>query len=197
MTPPVTHRPAGSRRADAERNRAKILDAARSALADPDADVSMAEIARLAGVGMATLYRNFPGRGELLQALYTDEADAVVEAAGQVEGETPGAALAAWLWQFFAFAVGKRHIVTELLSSTDQDHPTFGRHRARGLTAGEPLFAAARESGELRSDLSVAQTLDLLVAIAQIPGGPDYIDPIVDRVLTGLGLPALTSRDRR
>ena len=77
---PANQFPAPARRADAERNRDKILAAARTAFADPDAEVSMAEISRRAGVGMATLYRNFPGRQELLEALYTNEVDAVCTA---------------------------------------------------------------------------------------------------------------------
>ena len=89
--------PAPTRRTDAARNRAKILAAARAAFADPDAEVSMAEVSRRAGVGMATLYRNFPGRQELLEALYTDEVNAICEAAETVEGETPGAMFLAWL----------------------------------------------------------------------------------------------------
>src|SRR4249920_2668243 len=88
--------PTPARRADAERNRDKILAAARTAFADPDAEVSMAEISRRADVGMATLYRNFPGRQELLEALYTDEVNAICEAAQTVGGETPGAVLTAW-----------------------------------------------------------------------------------------------------
>ena len=96
--------PSPTRRADAERNRDKILAAARSAFADPDAEVSMAEISRRAGVGMATLYRNFPGRRELLEALYTEEVNALCGAAETVDGETPGAVLMAWLHRFFAFS---------------------------------------------------------------------------------------------
>src|SRR6266849_10944003 len=92
--------PSPMRRADAERNREKILAAARSAFADPEAEVSMAEISRRAGVGMATLYRNFPGRRELLEALFTDEVNAVCKAAVTVDGETPGAVLMAWLHRF-------------------------------------------------------------------------------------------------
>ncbi|HTU97078.1 MAG TPA: helix-turn-helix domain-containing protein, partial [Solirubrobacteraceae bacterium] len=69
MSPSPTSK-APARRADAERNREKILAAARAAFADPDADVSMAEISRRADVGMATLYRNFSNRRELLEALY-------------------------------------------------------------------------------------------------------------------------------
>src|ERR1700730_10812408 len=122
---PPNQFPSPTRRADAERNRDKILAAAHIAFADPDAEVSMAEISRRAGVGMATLYRNFPGRRELLEALFTDEVNAVCKAAETVDGETPGAALTAWLHRFFAFAAGKRHIASELLEHTDRGNPLF------------------------------------------------------------------------
>src|ERR1700683_1384153 len=102
------------RRADAERNRDKILAAARSAFADPEAEVSMAEVSRRAGVGMATLYRNFPGRRELLEALYIEEVDAVCEAAQTLEAPTPGAAFVMWLHRFFAFITSKHPVGTEL-----------------------------------------------------------------------------------
>ena len=72
--------PSPTRRADAQHNR-EDPGAARTAFADSGAEVSMAEISRRAGVGMATLYRNFRGRRELLEALYQDEVDAVCEAA--------------------------------------------------------------------------------------------------------------------
>src|SRR6201982_2294133 len=104
-----------SKRADAERNRDKILAAARAAFADPGTEVSMAEISRRAGVGMATLYRNFPGRRELLEALYTEEVNAICEAAETLDAETPGAMLTAWLHRFFAFFTNKHHIASELL----------------------------------------------------------------------------------
>jgi AcrR family transcriptional regulator len=137
-----------ARRADAERNRDKILAAARAALAGSDAqDVSMAEISRRAGVGMATLYRNFPGRRELLEALYTDEVNAVCDAAettaATVDEQTPGAALTAWLRRFFAFSTSKRHVASELLKHTDRSDPVFGRNRARVLAAGRPLLDAS------------------------------------------------------
>src|SRR5690348_3002126 len=116
---PANQFPAPARRADAERNRDKILAAARAAFADPSVTVSMAEISRRAGVGMPTLYRNFPGRRELLEALYLDEVDAIVKAAETVHGDTPGATLMAWLRRFFAFFTNKRHIAAELLKHTD------------------------------------------------------------------------------
>ena len=178
--------PAPTRRADAARNHAMILAAARSAFADPEADVSMAEISRRAGVGMATLYRNFPGRRELLEALYIDEVDAVCETAETVDGETPGAVLTAWLHQFFVFVTSKRHIASALLEHTDRGNPLFDTNRARVLAAGQPLLAAAQRAHEVRDDLSLAQVLDLVIAIAQIHGEPDYRAPILRTALDGL-----------
>ncbi len=177
---------APTRRADAERNRGKILAAARAAFADPDAEVSMAEISRRAGVGMATLYRNFPGRQELLEALYTDEVDAVCRAAETIGGETPGAALVAWLHRFFAFSTSKRHIAAELLKQTDRSNPLFKNNRSRVIAAGRPLLAAAQHAGEVRDDLSLEQTLDMIVAIATIHGDTGYTEPILQTALDGL-----------
>jgi AcrR family transcriptional regulator len=178
--------PSPARRADAERNRDKILAAARSAFADPDADVSMAEISRRAGVGMATLYRNFPGRRELLEALYIDEVNAVCEAAETARGDTPGAALTTWLRRFVAFATSKRHIASELLEHTDRSNPVFGNNRARVLSAARPLLAAAQDSHEVRDSLTLEQILDMVIAIATINGDPRYLEPILQTALDGL-----------
>jgi AcrR family transcriptional regulator len=178
--------PSPARRADAERNRGKILAAARSAFADPEAEVSMAEISRRAGVGMATLYRNFPGRQELLEALYADEVNAVCEAAGTIDGETPGAALAAWLHRFSAFTTSKRHIASELLKQTDRSDPLFKNNRARVIAAARPLLAAAQHAREVRDDLTLEQILDMIVAIATIHGDTGYTEPILQTALDGL-----------
>ena len=182
------------RRADAERNRDKILAAARSAFADPEAEISMAEISRRAGVGMATLYRNFPGRRELLEALYTDEVNAVCNAAetsgGETSGgETPGAILEAWLHRFFAFATSKRHIAAELLEHTDRSDPIFGSNRARVIAAGRPLLVAAQRAHEIRDDLTLEQVLDMVIAIATIHGDTHYLEPILQTALDGLRPP--------
>jgi AcrR family transcriptional regulator len=187
---PANQFPAPARRADAERNRDKILAAARAAFADSDAEVSMAEISRRAGVGMATLYRNFPGRQELLEALYTDEVDTVCTAAETINGETPGAALMAWLHRFFAFTTSKRHIAAELLKQTDYSNPLFRNSRTRVITASRPLLAAAQHSGEVRDDLTLEQILDMIVAIATIHGDTGYNGPILQAALDGLRPPA-------
>src|ERR1700759_3036493 len=112
--PSPTHQPP-PRRVAAERNRERILTAARAAFADPDADVSMAEISRRAGVGMATLYRNFSNRRELLEALSIDEVAASAQAAPTVDGAPPGAVFTAWLRRFFIYFTSKRHVAAGLL----------------------------------------------------------------------------------
>lgn len=186
---PADQIPLPTKRADAERNRDKILATARTACAGPDAQVSMAEISRRAGVGMATLYRNFSSRRELLEALYADEVDAICEAAKRVDGETPGAALTAWLHRFFAFYTSKRHVASELLKHSDSNNPVFGESRNRVLAAGRPLLAAAQDAHEVRDDLTVEQVLDMVGAIATIRGEPRYLEPILQSALDGLRPP--------
>ncbi|MGB6455171.1 MAG: helix-turn-helix domain-containing protein [Streptosporangiaceae bacterium] len=103
-----------------------------SAFADSEAAVSMAEISRRADVGMATLYRNFPGRRELLEALFSDDVDVVCAAARTVDGDTPGAQLTAWLHRFFAFATidgDTRYVEPILQTALDGPRPREGfRH---------------------------------------------------------------------
>jgi AcrR family transcriptional regulator len=185
MTTEPTPQPA-ARRADAERNREKILTAARAAFADRDADISMAEISRRAGVGMATLYRNFSSRRELLEALYVDEVDAVCEAAATIDGNTPGAMFTSWLHRFFIYFTSKRHVASDLLEHSDSDNPVFGAGRRRVLAAGRPLLAAAQDSHEVRDDLSLDQILDMVIAIAKIQEDPSYLEPILRVALDGL-----------
>lgn len=130
---------------------------------------------------MATLYRNFPGRRELLEALYTDEVNAICEAA-----EAPGASLLSWLRQLFAFFASKRHIAAELLKHTDSGDSVFGGSRARVTAAGQPLLAAAQQAGEVRDDLALEQVLDLIHAIATIRGDTSYVQAILQAALDGL-----------
>jgi AcrR family transcriptional regulator len=178
--------PAPARRPDAARNRDKILAAARTAFADPGAEMSMAEVARRAGVGMATLYRNFPGRRELLEALFADEVDAICAAAEAMGGAAPGAELTAWLHRFFAFITSKRPIAAELLKHTDSADPVFGTGRARVIAAAGPLFSAAKKAHEVRDNLRLEQVLDLVIAIATIHQDSRYVEPILQAALDGL-----------
>src|ERR1700753_2858259 len=138
-----------AKRADAARNRDKILAAAREAFADPAAEVSMAEVARRAGVGMPTLYRNSPGRRELLEALYSEVIDGILAAAEEGSGQTAGETCTSWLRAFLDFSTAKRALVAELLVE-DDDRSVFNENRARVMAAGEPLLAAAPKVGGTR-----------------------------------------------
>jgi AcrR family transcriptional regulator len=175
-----------ARRADAEHNREKILTTARAAFAEPGAEVSMAEISRRAEVGMATLYRNFPGRRELLEALYTDEVNAICEAATTIKAATPEATLTTWLHRLFAFFTNKHHIAAELLKQSDRSNPVFGKSRARVIAAARPLLVAAQRAHAVRDDLTVEQILDMVAAIATIHGTARYVEGILQTALDGL-----------
>ncbi len=183
---PVSQPVSPAKRADAERNRDKILAVARAAFAEPESEVSMAEISRRAGVGMATLYRNFPGRRELLEAVYAEEVDAICTAAEAASEQTPGQRLVSWLRQLFDFFAAKRHIASELLKHTDSSNPLFRGGRARVIAAGQPLLAAAQQAGEIRQDLTVEQVLDLIHAVATIHGDASGVEAILQTVLDGL-----------
>lgn len=174
-----------SKRADAARNRQRIIEAARTAFAATGAETSMAEIARRSGVGSATLYRNFATRRDLLEALLVDEVDEVCAAAATVEGDGPGDRLTTWLRRFFQYVTTKRPVVMGLLEHTDKTDPVF-QTRGRMLAAGRPLLSAAQDAHEIAVDIDLDQILDLVMAIAKIPGTPEYRQPILDAALAGL-----------
>jgi AcrR family transcriptional regulator len=166
-------------RSDAQRNREKILAAARASFAEAGEPISMAELARRAGVGMATLYRNFPSRRDVLEALFADEVDALLAAAKDTT-------LLPWLRCFFAFLQSKHPIGAELLDVSSDDATVLEHGRHRVVAAAEPLVAAAQESGEVRDDLTPEQILAMVKAIARVPGEPAYVQPILEATLDGL-----------
>lgn len=181
--------PPPARRSDAEANRSRILQVARRAFADPAADVSMAELARLAGIGSATLYRNFGTRRELLAALYSHEVDALCDAAAAPSGPTVGAGLLTWLRRFGDYYIEKGVVAAGLLEHTDESDPVFSSGYARIVAAGAPLLGAAQDSGEVRADLDVHQVLALVAAVARIPGDPAFRGPLVTAALDALRPP--------
>ena len=98
--------------------------------------------------------------------------------------------LTAWLHRFFAFFTRKHPVATELLAHADPRDPVFDGSRARVLAAGRPLLAAAQRAHEVRDDLTLEQVLQLIVAVATIPGEPGYVAPILQAALDGLRAPA-------
>lgn len=174
------------RRSDARANRDKILGAAREAFADGGAGVSMIEVARRAGIGSATLYRNFPDRLALLEALYADEITSISAAADTVEGATELERLQAWLTLFFDYFTHKRALAGELLQHAGPDSAVFSNGYEQISTAGGRLVDATRAAGELREGLTLEQIFALVGSIAAISGPPEYRIPILEAVLEAI-----------
>jgi AcrR family transcriptional regulator len=157
------------KRADARRNYEKILAAAREAFAAGGEATSLEEIARRAEVGIGTLYRNFPNRQALLEALYLDEVEEVCRSARELEAADPWQALETWFERFIAYVATKRALAHELLNYMDVDAPLFQTCRTSLYSAGGPLLRRAQEAGAVRPDVSFPEIMQMVMGIAKIP----------------------------
>jgi AcrR family transcriptional regulator len=174
-------------RADARRNRDTILSIARDAFAEGGHTVSMAEIARRSGIGMATLYRNFPNRQALLEALYTDNLMELARSADDLEGGNPWDALATRLHAFANYFGAKQALASELLGYGEGAAPVFSAGRDALFDAARPLLERAQQSGDVRPDATLDQVMDLVVGVAKIPSTePGYVSHILHIALDGL-----------
>ena len=157
------------KRADARRNYDKVLAAAREAFAEGGKSTSLEEIARRAGVGIGTLYRHFPSRQALLEALYVDEVEEVCRSAAELEGADPWEALNAWFDRLIGYIATKRALLHELLNYLDQEAPLFKVCRASLFAAGEPLLKRAQDAGVVREDVEFSEVMQMLMGILKIP----------------------------
>ena len=176
------------KRADARRNYEKVLTAARSAFAEGGESTALEEIARRAGVGIGTLYRHFPNRQALLEAVYVDEVEGVCSSAAQfVEGSDPWEALNGWFERFIAYLATKRALAHELLNYLDHDAPLFRVCRASLFDAAEPLLQRAQEAGVVRPDVNIADVMQMVIGIGKIPAAePGQTEHILRVALDGL-----------
>jgi AcrR family transcriptional regulator len=174
-------------RADAKRNRDKVLAAARDAFTESGASTSLEAIARRAGVGIGTLYRHFPTRPALLEAVYVEEVEQVAQAAGELSSMEPWPALEAWLVRLGSYLVTKHALAAELLNYVDRDADVFATCRGELFSAGAPLLARAMEAGEVRSDAKLQDVVQMVGGIAKIQSAdPDAIARILTMALDGL-----------
>jgi AcrR family transcriptional regulator len=174
-------------RADARRNYEKVLAAAREAFAEGGESTALEEIARRAGVGIGTLYRHFPNRQALVEALYLDEVEEVCRTAAALDGADPWEALNGWFERFIAYLATKRALAHELLNYLDQDATLFQSCRASLFAAGEPLLVRAQEAGVVRPDVTIAEVIQMVIGISKIPAGdPGQTEHILRIALDGL-----------
>ena len=175
------------KRADARRNYEKVLAAAREAFAEGGESTALEEIARRAGVGIGTLYRHFPNRQALLEALYVDEVEEVCRSAAQLEDGDPWEALSSWFERFIGYLATKRALAAELLNYLDHDASLFKVCRASLFEAGEPLLKRAQEAGVVRADVDIAEVIQMVIGIGKIPtSDPGQVEHILRIALDGL-----------
>ena len=153
------------RRADAARNFDALLDAAREAFAEHGSEASLEDIARRAGVGIGTLYRNFPTRRHLFEAVYASEVEDLCRVAEQVSDLPPWEALNTWLRRFVDYAVTKRAI-REALAGEESD--IFQACLLSMYSGGTPLLERAQRAGEARSDMSIEDLLRMVSGITSV-----------------------------
>jgi AcrR family transcriptional regulator len=157
-------------RADARRNRQRLLAAALAAFTEHGADdASLDEIARRAGVGIGTLYRHFPTRQALLEAVYRDQVEELCASARDytAAAASPAQALADWLRALTAFGATKRNLTSSLMSGPDGKRSEVAMScSAMVREAAAGLLADAQRSGEIRPDVDATDLLRLSHALA-------------------------------
>ena len=176
------------KRADARRNYDKVLAAAREAFAEGGESTALEEIARRAGVGIGTLYRNFPNRQALLETLYLEEVEGICRMAEeQRESADPWEALTSWFERFIGYIATKQALAAELTNYLDRDAQLFKSSRAALWEAGEPLLTRAQEAGVVRPDAEIGDVMHMVMGIAKVPSSdPEQTAHILRIALDGL-----------
>lgn len=177
------------KRADARRNYERLLAAAAAAFAEHGADdVSLEEIARRAGVGIGTLYRHFPARRALVEAVYKDQVDGLDALATKLlVAESPGNALGDWMRAFVAFGRTKRSLSSALVQTIGKNSELMSACSMilRGRT--DELLSRAQQAGEARPEVRTADifrlTHGLIMATETEPTDPDQPDRLLSLVI--------------
>lgn len=184
---PSSGPPERPKRADARRNYDKVLGAAREAFTEGGSSTSLEEIARRAGVGIGTLYRHFPNRQALLEAVYVGEVEDLSRSAADFADLPPWEALVGWLNRFTGYLATKQALAHELMEYMDPSAPLFQECRGLMYTAGEPLLARAQQAGVVRQDTDLPQIIQMVMGISRInTADPEAIRHILDVALDGL-----------
>ncbi|MGO9497402.1 MAG: TetR/AcrR family transcriptional regulator [Solirubrobacteraceae bacterium] len=175
------------KRADARRNYDKVLTAAREAFAEGGESTALEEIARRAGVGIGTLYRHFPNRQALLEALYVNEVEEVCRSAAELDGGDPWEALSSWFEGLMGYLATKQALAGELLNYLDRDSPLFQVCRTSLYDAGGPMLRRAQEAGVVRPDVEFPEVMQMVMGISKIPvADPSQTEHMLRIALDGL-----------
>ena len=186
----TTQAPARGLRADAQRNRDKLLAAAAEAFAAEGDGVALETIAARAGVGIGTLYRHFPSREALVCAAYRSEVDALCAAAADLLAAMPAdQALRTWAERFADYIAAKRAMGDALRSAAASDSPLYAETRQRIVDSLRLLLIAGAETGTLRADVEPKDVIRVINGIWYLPEGPEWradVGRMLDLVIDGL-----------
>jgi AcrR family transcriptional regulator len=180
-------------RADGERNRERLVEAAKAGFAEAGADVSLDEIARRAGVGIGTLYRHFPTRDAIVEAVYRREVEQFAEAATRLQASLPpGEALHEWMRLFVDYIATKKVIASALASLVGDTTNLYATSGSRITEAMSLLVERASASGDIRRDVDPDDLLRALVGFTYGNSSPAWeasARRLIDLLMDGLRPP--------
>ena len=175
-------------RADARRNYERLLDAARKVFADQGGGASMEAIAKQAGVGVGTLYRHFPKRIDVVEAVYRDDVDALVGSAEHGLADLDAwTALAGWLRAYVDYARAKWTFLNELHEAFEKNPDLKSVSRERISEACDRVLTRAQQAGVARTDIDGADLMQLVSQMCTSPTlTPDQGERLLAVILDGL-----------
>jgi AcrR family transcriptional regulator len=176
-------------RADAQQNRERILEVAKEAFTQSGAKASLDDIAKEAGVGAGTLYRHFPTRDALIEAVYRTEVERMAAAEKKFSANLPPIeALRAWMLLFVDYIATKQIIAPALNTIVGGPSKLYEGSRSQIQGAIDSLVKRAIKSGDIRRDLEPFDLLRALIGVSHVASGPDWQQSarrLVDILITG------------
>jgi AcrR family transcriptional regulator len=177
-------------RADAQRNYAKLLSTARIAVSEHGADIVLEDIARTSGVAIGTLYRHFPTRQDLLEAVFLDEANALkVRAEELANASNPIDALVEWLHLQMNFGARGHSMGAAVMTAKHVPGTKIYEANIAMHNAGAVLLQRAQAAGQIRTDIDVLEVMRLVYGIAMVSehtSDPDGTNRMLDIVIAGI-----------
>ena len=162
-------------RSDAQQNRERVLEVAKAAFTRSGADASLDDIAKQAGVGPGTLYRHFPTRDALIEAVYRTEVEKLAGAQRELSASLPPIeALRAWMMLFVDYIATKQIIASALNSVVGGPSRLYDSSRVQVTGAIDALVKTAMKSGDIRKDLEPFDLLRALIGVSNVASGPDW-----------------------
>ena len=178
-------------RADAKRNYDLLVETARKVFADQGSDASMEAIAKQAGVGVGTLYRHFPKRIDLVEAVWREDVDTLVDSVYGLDELPPQEGLETWLRSYVDYARAKRFFINELHEAFEKQPDLKSETRDRIHSAADHVLSRAQQAGVARTDIDAFDLMQLISPMCTTPTFElSQADRLITLVLDGLRVPA-------